>query len=31
VYAGLYGVLNKAEGVVGDALAMERELLSSHP
>jgi hypothetical protein len=31
VYAGLYGVINKAEGVVGDALAMERELLSSHP
>ena len=31
VYAGLYGVINKAEDVVGDALAMERELLSSHP
>ena len=31
VYAGLYGVIRKAEDVVGDALAMERELLSSHP
>jgi hypothetical protein len=31
VYAGLYGVINKAEDVVGDALAMERELLSSDP
>jgi DinB superfamily len=31
VYAGLYGVIRKAEDVVVDALAMERELLSSHP
>jgi hypothetical protein len=31
VYVGLYGVIRKAEDVVGAAVAMERELLSSHP
>jgi hypothetical protein len=30
VYAGLYGVIRKAGEVVGDALAMEQELLAGH-
>jgi hypothetical protein len=30
VYAGLYGVIRKAGEIVGDALAMEQELLAGH-